>query len=119
VIAIELEKDTVEAGDFVAGRIHWVREGDRSVTRILVDIAWRTDGGGNIASGVGRVTLVPVRKHQRDGLFPVRLLIPYEGPISFEGELISMSWQLRVRVDQSGFDEFAKAEFRVVPGGKG
>ena len=117
MIGIELQKETVEAGDFITARIHWVREGaGRSVTRILADVAWRTGGEGNVASGVARVTQVPVRKHQPDGVFPVRLLIPYEGPISFEGELISLSWRLRVRVDQSGFDEFAEAEFRVVPG---
>ena len=114
MIGIELEKDTVEAGEFVTAKIHWL--GEREPSRIIADVAWRTDGPGNIASGVARATQVFMHRHQREGVFPVRLLIPYEGPISFEGELISVSWKLRVRVDQSGFDEFAEADFRVVPG---
>ena len=116
MIEIELEKATVEAGEFVRAKIRWAREGERVPSRIIADVAWRTDGPGNIAAGIARATQVPMRKFEREGVYPVRLLIPHEGPISFEGELISLSWKLRVRVDQSGFDEFAEADFRVVPG---
>jgi hypothetical protein len=106
----------VEAGEFVRAKIHWAGEDGRVPSRIIADVAWRTDGSGNIASGIARAAQVPMRRHEREGVYPVRLLIPHEGPISFEGELIALSWKLRVRVDQSGFDEFAEADFRVVPG---
>jgi hypothetical protein len=49
----------------------------------------------------------------REAAFPVHMMIPHGGPVSFEGSLITIVWQLKVRIDQRGFDEFAQAPFRV------
>lgn len=113
MIAIALDTDLVEAGQFLTGKIHWTGDEVSGATRIIAAAEWRTDGAGNIASGVGRATHFVVRENQRDGVFPFRFLIPHEGPVSFEGELITMAWKLRVRVEGKGFDEFGEAEFRV------
>ena len=49
----------------------------------------------------------------RAAAFPFRLMVPHAGPVSFEGELITIAWNVKVRIDQMGFDEFAEKPFRV------
>lgn len=113
MIGIALDRTTVEAGEFLTGGIQWSGEPDRAVRMVIAAAYWRTDGAGNIAHGLGRVTQFKVPAGQRDATFPLRLLIPYEGPVSFQGELIAVEWKLHVRVDQRGIDEQIETEFWV------
>ena len=115
MILIELDRDRLETGDFLTGRLHWSAEDERRVNRIIVAAEWETSGAGNIASGVARSKIFTVAKGNREATFAFRLLIPYEGPVSFEGELIIMRWMLRAKVDQAGFDEHAESDFVVIP----
>lgn len=109
MIGIALDREVVEAGAFVTGTIHYERGDAR---RIIVAAEWESDGAGNRARGVARAKVIlPKGK----GAFPFRLKIPYEGPVSFVGEVISVGWKLRARVDRKGADAFAEAEFRVEP----
>lgn len=115
MIEIALDESVVEAGKFLSGEVRWVRDAERRPRRIIIAAEWTTGGAGNIATGVGRSKQVAIGSEQREKTFPFRFLIPYEGPMSFEGELITMKWSLRVRVDQRGYDEFEQLEFRVDP----
>jgi hypothetical protein len=118
LIGIVLDRDVVEAGAFLTGTLQWIEEAGRPARRLFAVLEWRTDGQGNRARGIGRVAQIAVAPGQHEGSFPVRLLVPYEGPISFEGHLISIHWCLRVSVDQRGADDHLEAEFKVVPRGK-
>lgn len=111
MISINLDDDTVMAGEFVTGRVFW--SGDRA-RRIIVAAVWETLGVANRARGVGRALEHVPRGAEET--FPFRLLIPHEGPITFKGQLTGIVWKLKVRVDQPGFDEFAEEEFRVTAG---
>lgn len=115
MIGIAIDQPILGAGEFLTGTIHWVAEGNHRASRIIARAEWETGGEGNRACGVGRATQWVVKDAQRDGVFPLRMLIPYEGPITFEGELITLIWKLKVRVDRRGFDEFSEVEFRVEP----
>lgn len=115
MISFVLGKPTFSTGEFLTAQITWNADGDRGARRIIVAMEWHTEGAGNKATGVARgTTFVPARG-ARQAKFPVRFLIPHEGPITFRGELIHLRWMLRVRVDQFGLDEIAEAEFRVEP----
>ena len=113
MIEIRLDEAIVEAGSPLSGEVRWRQEG-RRVSRFLVAAEWRTDGFGNIATGVGRSKSFEVVGFQTEGVIRFRLLVPYEGPISFEGELVTVVWKLYARAELTGFDEVAEADFRVV-----
>ena len=113
MIGIVLEKDEVEAGEFLTGTVQWGVDRDRTVTQIFVIAEWRTEGRGNRAHGLSRAMRVPIARGRREGTFPFRLLIPHEGPVTFAGELIQLGWTVRAYVDRKGIDEQAVAEFRV------
>ena len=115
MIGIVLDRDVVETGSLLTGTLQWIGQAGRPARRLFAVLAWRTDGQGNIARGIGRVAEIAIAPGQREGGFPLRLLVPYEGPISFEGHLLSIHWSLRVSVDQRGLDDHLETEFRVVP----
>ena len=112
MISIKLDVDTLMVGDFIAGRVHWAGH-DRRPRRIIAAAVWETAGAGNPVRGVGRAMEFVPRRDQRDATFPFRLLIPHEGPLSFNGQLTGIIWKLRVHVDQPGFDEFGESVFHV------
>jgi hypothetical protein len=115
VIRIELDRPKVTTGDFVTGRAHWSSEDDRRAHHIAIALEWQTDGEGNVAHGAGRSMRVTPRGDAREATVPFRFMIPFEGPISFDTELIKMRWMVRVRIERTGFDEFGEAVFRVEP----
>ena len=114
MIGIALDREVVEAGDFLAGTVQWGMDGDQTITQIFVIAEWRTEGRGNRAHGLSRAVRIPVQRGRREGSSPFRLLIPYEGPVSFTGELIQLDWRVRAYVDRKGIDEQATQDFRVV-----
>ena len=113
MISIKLDHDTLMAGEFVSGHVHWEAGDEHRARRIIAAAVWETHGAGNPVRGVGRAMEFVPRRDQRDATFPFRLLIPHEGPITFKGELVGIVWKLKVRVDQPGFDEFGESVFRV------
>jgi hypothetical protein len=116
VIKVALEDDSVQTGGFLTAKIHW--SGDRPVRRIIAAAQWETNGAGNRTWGVGRATIIDTKGYSGAAIYPVRLMIPHEGPITFKGSLTGIIWKLKVQVDQPGLDEFAEAEFRVEARGR-
>ena len=112
MIRIELDDDAVAAGSLLTGTVRWTAEDGRRARRIIIAAQWQTGGAGIIAHGVGRGTIVQPG-NAREAQIPFRLLIPHEGPVTFQGKLIAMSWRLCVRVERTGFDEQADVPFRV------
>jgi hypothetical protein len=108
MIGIALDRDRVEPGDFLTGSVRW---SDEAIRRVIVVAEWQTDGKGNRASGIARIVQIPARGSERQA--PFRMRIPFEGPITFAGELISVSWRVRAHVDRRGPDESMTADFTV------
>ena len=115
MIAIALENATISTGNVLKGSVQWKADADRRPRRIIIAAEWETEGFGKKDKGRARAVAVTPGRNEREASFPVRFMIPYEGPVTFEGTLIKLRWILRVRVDQFGFDEFAEKEFRVEP----
>ena len=115
MIRVKFDSATVSTGEFLTGRIHWRSDDERMASEILVAIEWQTDGEGNVARGSARLLRFIPPRGSREAEVPFRFMIPFEGPISFQTELITMSWFLRARIARSGFDETAEVPFRVEP----
>jgi hypothetical protein len=112
VIEIAIETPEVMTGHFLTANVRWQSE---KAGRILVAAEWASAAMNGTRRGVGRsIAHVPQRGEQ-SGSFPVRLLIPHEGPLSFSGEVLQIAWTLWARIERPGADEFAHVEFRVIP----
>jgi len=117
MIGVTLDKEVVEAGDFLSGTVQWAVDGDQATRHIVVMLRWETDGTGNRANGNPRAVSLPIAQGRREGSTPFRMMIPHEGPITFDGELVQVRWSVRVHVDRRGLDERTETEFRVVARG--
>ena len=113
MIGIALHEPAVAAGGFLTATVRWIADGDRQPRRIIVAAEWQTDGAGDPVRGVGRSAVFQPK--EREEVFGVRFLIPHEGPLSYDGELLKIVWKLRVRVDRFGVDEIEEVLFRVEP----
>lgn len=114
MITVRVDSAAVQAGGFVTGEVRWTAEDDRRPHLIVATAEWVAAGGGNEILGVARAQQIPVNG-RRELTMPLRMRIPHEGPLSFKGIVMSISWKINVRVHVSGFDEFADVEFRVAP----
>jgi len=113
VIDIDLEEPEVATGGFLSARVRWSSDKERQPRRIVIVAEWETGGAGDRVRGVGRSKQFVPPANRHGGELRVRLLIPHEGPVSFEGQAVSIAWKLWVRIDQWGVDEVSHAEFRV------
>ena len=113
MIEVTLKQDVVMTGHRIEGEIRWMSDAPK---RILVAAEWQATAFHGTKRGVGRSMVVTPRTGEHQGAFPVRMLIPHEGPASFDGQLIQIRWTLWVRIERPGLDEFANCDFRVVPG---
>ena len=112
MIELALKTDEVMTGHRFEGEIRWSSD---AATRVIAAAEWQAVAFHGTKRGVGRATAYVPKRGENHGAFPVRMLIPHEGPMSYEGEVIQIRWSLWVRIERAGPDEFAKVDFRVVP----
>ncbi len=115
MIEIALDSDAVMTGHFVSAHVRWRVDQERPARRIIVSAQWDAEAFNGKVRGVGRSMQHVPRGNERQGAFPVRLLIPHEGPTSFQGEVITIAWNLWAHLDHPSHNEFAHALFRVTP----
>jgi hypothetical protein len=102
-------------GDIVRGRVDWYTDG-RAPKGVSAQLEWGTQGRGTRNVGVqGRV-----RHDGESGPIPpsfdFQFPIPPEGPMSYDGRLLRVLWQVTARIEIPwGRDENAGVAFRVVP----
>jgi hypothetical protein len=114
MISIVIDDASLAVGELLTGSVHWTCDHDRGAARAIEVLAqWESSGGDHVAYGVARSTRVRLSRDQRTADVPVRLLIPHEGPITFRGALLTITWKLHVRIDRLGPNEIAHRTFTV------
>lgn len=110
---IELDSPLVEVGESVAGTLHWGP--DAGTGPVRVGVGYRTEGRGTpVRSLVAAVDLTP----SPDRTAAFELEIPSGGPISFDGRLIRVVWQVEARSDvDRAAEPDAEEEVTVFPRG--
>lgn len=91
------------------------------VRAVLVQVGWRTEGRGERNAGVVSEQQVDVIREGAGTWVrqSVPFAIPAEGPISYDGVLMRIIWELAVRVDiAGGRDIEERTAFRVVVRGQ-
>jgi len=102
-VQVLVDEDVVEVGGVLTGRL--VRQPDtdgileKSRARsVRLQLRNFTEGRGDTDSTIARETELRIETH--GGLdAPFRLEVPHYGPISYDGRLIRVKWELRARLD--------------------
>jgi hypothetical protein len=99
MIRIETRQTEVRLRDTLSGTAVWNSDGGKEPRKISVALRWVLSGKGErretvvdeeVASDIGSRALVSI---------PFSFEIPFESPLSYDGTLFSISWEIFVRVD--------------------
>lgn len=122
MIEIEVPQPVVEVGQKLHGRLVWTAEQQAKPKHVKVALGWRTEGRGD----VDRKTTTELKLEAGSvsagdrTVFPFEFLLPNEGPISYDGSLLRILWEITVLVDLPGLfarDEKYQLAIRVLPRG--
>lgn len=112
MIRLQLKQTHVSLGQIVQGDCHWQTDSDKDFQLATLTIGWRTEGRGDtekmelFSQSIRLASLVPV---------PFEYQLPLSAPLSYDGELIRIIWEVMVQTDQFLFGgEKEEKLFRVV-----
>lgn len=111
ILNITLDEDSrwYRPGDTITGTINW--HGEDNIETAEVNLCWYTQGKGTEDAAVVRTFSVPNPVHSDSRSFEMTLP---NGPYSFSGRLISLSWTVELIVHPSG--ESHRVDILVGPG---
>jgi Arrestin (or S-antigen), N-terminal domain len=119
MIDIRLHHNQVMAGETLTGSFSFYPDSQKTVKEAIASIGWRTEGRGTVDQGkVQEITFDPTHFANGSGSVPFKFQLPSECPISVDGQLIRIIWEVSVKLDIAGI--FAKDHkhsqvFRVLP----
>jgi len=121
VIEISVVPEVVEAGEAAQARVRWTPLGGGDPARsLLITVGWHTEGRGDrdaltIEECVIRAGSAVAGKPLQGAC---DFVVPANGPVSYDGRLLRVLWEVAARVDVRGArDEVERAPFRVVARG--
>ncbi len=94
---IELEQPWAECGGWISGTASW--DGPKTPRSVRVTLKYETEGRGN--RDRGEVTKNDLHA-DRQGYQQFKLKVPKNGPVSFDGNLLSVFWEVELRLDLKG-----------------
>lgn len=112
---LQLRVDTpvVECGGVVRGGLSWSVDG--SFRAVRIEVGYHTEGRGTADSKVVAVQEMP---QEPQGALLFELPIPPEGPLTVDGQLIRLIWEVRLVVDRPlSSDDREVAVITVFPRG--
>lgn len=115
MITIALESERVEAGQSLQARIEWSCTDGRP-TRLESTLYWFTEGRGDTDGRRIHTETLPIEEGQMTGWTQIDVRVPEDGPISYDGTLLKILWEVRsdLKVDR-GSDERAVERVTVQP----
>lgn len=120
MIDVYLEQKTIVVGEAVSGKLIWHPDRNKMPKRGFILIVWYTEGRGTR----DRQTVEKLRLDQNQlvlvqgGGIPFSLNVPDGGPITYNGTLIRVIWELQVVINMPGLltrDEKLIRPFQVIP----
>lgn len=115
MIRIEMPKTEVRVGDTLTGQVVWNAEGGKQPRKIEVAVRWIASGKGQRNETVVDQTSEADVASRSQVVIPVSLEIPF-GPVTYEGKLFRIDWEVSARVDLPfAIDEKVSTPFVVRP----
>jgi len=113
VIRLDLPQDKVFNGDHLQGRVEWSSSG-KEPRKIEVICRWRLDGKGKKREEIIDRQVEEKIASRSQITIPFDFEIPLRGPLSYDGKLFSIIWEIFVNVDlPRAFDEEETKTFTV------
>ncbi|MEO1377704.1 MAG: hypothetical protein AAFW70_26175 [Cyanobacteria bacterium J06635_10] len=91
MINLAMNSESLEVGSELTGSCIWIPDTQEKNKPLILTIGWRTEGRGNVDKEVLYETEV---KPSQRAYF--RCKIPMAGPISYDGELLRIIWEIIV-----------------------
>lgn len=84
----------------VTGMVSWDSPKPTKIRSLTVELRWRTEGRGDTdQASAARQELAKGQLPPGQHRWPFQLALPPEGPITYEGHLIRIIWELRAFLD--------------------
>ena len=118
MLTIQLDNMTFTVGGRVSGSALWTPNTTVTPRQIRVSAIWKTEGRGDKSTGTAdELRLEPGPQGFTPPVtIPFALYLPADGPISYDGKILRIMWQIVARIDLPwAKDEIAEQPFRVVP----
>lgn len=110
-MTIELAEAVVECGGVVSGVVSW--SGPKTPRSVRVTLQYETQGRGSTDKAEASTVEVLA---DNQGYQQFQLDVPSYGPISFDGDLISVIWEVELQLDLKGRrDPKESARVEVLP----
>lgn len=117
MIQIKLENEEVRAGERLRGQALWTSDGGKQPRKIEVSCQWRIEGKGRPKREVVDEAVEHDVAARSQVTVPLDFGIPSLGPLSYEGKLLSIVWEVVARVDLPfALDQIETKQFRVTAG---
>jgi hypothetical protein len=114
MIDLHVEAPEVEAGSPVRVLLRVAPGFEKRLGTLRFSIGWRTEGAG----GVDDATVFETQVALKGDSCRVDLPTPPAGPLSFDGKLVRILWEVSASsIDREGllFGQAVKARFRLLP----
>ncbi len=124
-LSIRIDDDVAEVGSFFGCDVARspadgesnASSGPGKIRAVRVSLRWYTEGRGDTDSNTVMTVELPVDEFGMTS-GRVELGVPGNGPISYDGSLIRVRWEISAQTDiKLGFDQLSTAEVLVVPRG--
>lgn len=116
MITLAIDRDHVSTGEFLTGSVHWSAAATERLRRVTVRIEWETRGHGNDVYCAAREVRWECEERDVEKSFPLRMLVPHEGPVTYSGFILNIGWKvIATAVIRGGDDECAEVELTVTP----
>jgi len=117
MIELELASQTLELGGTFTGSVRWTVEG-KAPGAVLLGLAWTTSGRGDRDAGTPAAVQGDPSAASQGTRQPFELPVPPEGPPSYAGQQLTISWEVHGRlVIPWGIDEHVAVPVIVLPVG--
>ena len=102
MIHIDLTADSLNNGEELRGQAHWQSAG-KEPRNILIRCRWRIEGKGCAHEHIVDEYVEHEIGTRTEMAIPFHFKIPLEGPLSYEGKLFHIVWEIVVRVGPFAF----------------
>ncbi len=110
-MTVELAEAVAECGGVVSGVVSW--SGPKTPRSVSVTLQYKTEGRGSTDSDEASTVDVLA---DNQGYQQFHLDVPSDGPISFDGDLISVIWEVELKLDLKGRRDLKEcARLEVLP----
>ncbi|MFB6355894.1 MAG: hypothetical protein ABEJ65_05200 [bacterium] len=120
MIEVKLDREEIPAGTPVRGTLLLQPESELELDSVTLEAKWYTSGTGDPNENtVVRRSLSPGTIEQGSSFeSSFEMEIPKLAPVSYQGDLINVNWEIRVECDTplgSDFEELKRTAFVVLP----